>query len=115
MSDETLNLLLSGIMGILGGLSLIIPNMFVTRMLKRDELLMQHKYNSIEKRNEMLLQHELSLKAEKLKIALQNEVNGNPSSETIKELVSSLAELKARVAEIESQLIKLQNRHDNEQ
>ena len=120
MTEETLNLLLSGIMGILGGLSLIVPNMFVTRMLKRDELLIQHKYNSIEKRNELKLQHDLSMEAKKLEMELQNEINeinemnGNLLGEAIKELISSLAGLETRVAEIESRLIKLQNRHDNE-
>jgi hypothetical protein len=113
MPDETINLLLSGFMGILGGLSLIIPNMFVSRALKRDELSLQHKYNEIEKRNELLLQHNLALTAKKRELVLQHELSGNPTNKTSKELLSTITDLEIRMTKIENMINELQERHGN--
>ena len=113
MTNETINLLLSGLMGILGGLSLIIPNMIVSRVLKRDELSLQHKYNEIEKRNELYLQHNLALTAKKRELVLQNELSGNSTNKTLKELMSAINNLEVRMTSIENEFIELQKRCGN--
>ena len=61
MSETTLNLLLSGIMGIVGGLLTIPVNALFSYWLKRDEIGLQHRLDMIAKQRELMLQHQLEL------------------------------------------------------
>ena len=61
LPESTLNLLLSGLMGLVGGLLTIPINALFSRWLKRDELLYQHKLDLIAKQRELLLSHKLEL------------------------------------------------------
>ena len=62
-SSNSMNyLLLSGFMGLLGGILTIPINAIFSYLLKRDELLYQHKLDLIAKQRELLLEHELELK-----------------------------------------------------
>jgi hypothetical protein len=113
MSNEIINLLLSGLMGILGGLSLIIPNMLVSRALKRDELSLQHRYNLVEKRNELLIKHSLELAAKKREILLQQMSNDDIVQKQPDEKISNLED---RIMNVENRLGKLEKRYgDNGQ
>lgn len=60
-SSSTESLLLSGLMGIFGGLLTIPVNAIFTFLLKRDELLYQHKLDLILKQRELLLEHKLEM------------------------------------------------------
>jgi len=61
LPDSTVNLLLSGFMGLVGGLITIPLNALVSWLLKRDEQLYQHKLGMIAKQRELLLQHKLEM------------------------------------------------------
>lgn len=86
MSDETVKLLLSGIMGIFGGMITIPINALFSWYLKRDEQLYQHKLNMVAKKSELLLQHKLEMEA--------------------KGRDTEIAELKSSVAKLEETLLK---------
>lgn len=60
-SDSITPLLISGLMGMFGGLITIPFNAFFTFWLKRDELLYQHKLDLIAKQRELLLEHKLEM------------------------------------------------------
>ena len=60
-SSSIESLLLSGLMGIFGGLLTIPVNAVFTFFLKRDELLFQHKLDLILKQRELLLEHKLEI------------------------------------------------------
>jgi len=99
MPDSTLNLLVSGLMGIFGGLIAIPLHAIVALRLKRTELLLQDKLLRRAKREEMLLQHDLEMKRKvkddelaELKAAI---------TRLGKRLDSELADLKAAVARLE--------------
>jgi len=114
MPDEIINLLLSGLMGILGGLTLIIPNMLVSRALKRDELSLQHRYNLVEKRNELLIKHSLELVAKKQEILLRQMPNNDSVAK--KPLDEKISHLENRIMSVENRLGNLEKRNsDNEQ
>jgi hypothetical protein len=59
LPESTLNLLLSGLMGIFGGLIVIPISALVSWRLKQDELLLKHRLDLVAKRQELLLQHTL--------------------------------------------------------
>ena len=59
--ESTLDLLVSGLMGIFGGLIATPINALFSWWLKRDEQLLQHKLSMIEKKQELLLQHKLEM------------------------------------------------------
>lgn len=61
MSLELLDLLVSGLMGIVGGLITIPVNAYFSMKLKRDELELQHRLDIIAKSRELLLDHQLQL------------------------------------------------------
>ena len=61
LPESTLNLLLSGLMGALGGLFTIPINALISWRLKRDEQLYQHQLDMIAKKRELLLQHQLEM------------------------------------------------------
>lgn len=82
LPESTLNLLLSGLMGVIGGLFSIPINAYILWRLKRDELYYQHKLEVIAKERELYLQHRLEMK---LRERDQGEI----------------AELKATVAKLE--------------
>jgi hypothetical protein len=63
--ESTINLLLSGLMGLFGGLFTIPINALFSWGLKRDEQLYQHKLDMIAKQRELLLQHKLAMERQK--------------------------------------------------
>lgn len=58
MSDSVANLLVSGLMGLIGGLITIPLNALFNWWLKRNELLLRSKLERINKQRELLLRHE---------------------------------------------------------
>jgi hypothetical protein len=62
LPQETINLVLSGLMGMFGGLFTIPINAIFTRWLKREELLLQHRLDLIARKRELLLEHQLEMK-----------------------------------------------------
>ncbi len=61
LPESTFNLILSGIMGVFGGLLTLPINAVIAWLLKRDEQLYQHKLDLIAKQRELLLQHKLTV------------------------------------------------------
>jgi hypothetical protein len=61
LPESTTNLLLSGIMGVIGGLFSIPINALFLILTKRDEQYYQHKLDIIAKQRELLLQHKLEM------------------------------------------------------
>jgi bifunctional DNA-binding transcriptional regulator/antitoxin component of YhaV-PrlF toxin-antitoxin module len=59
--ESTINLILSGLMGLLGGLITIPINVFFAFWLKKFEIEHGHKLDEIAKKRELLLQHKLEL------------------------------------------------------
>lgn len=59
LSESTTNILISGIMGILGGLVTIPINALFSFWLKRDEQLYKNRLDMIAKKQELLLQYKL--------------------------------------------------------
>ena len=86
MSDEIIKLLLSGLMGIFGGMITIPINALFSWYLKKDEQLNQHRLDMIAKKSELLLQHKLEMEA--------------------KGRNTEIVALKSRVAKLEEMLLK---------
>ncbi len=61
LPESSINLIISGIMGILGGLLTLPINAFFAYSLKRDEIKFQNRLDEISKKRELLLQHQLEL------------------------------------------------------
>ena len=61
LPESSLNLIISGVMGILGGLLTIPINAIFAYSLKRDEIEFSHRLDEISKKRELLLQHKLEL------------------------------------------------------
>lgn len=61
LPESTMNLLVSGLMGLFGGLITIPVNALFSWYLKRDEQRYQHKLDIIAKQRELLLQHKLEM------------------------------------------------------
>jgi hypothetical protein len=61
MNETTTGILLSGLMGLFGGLITIPIIALINYWLKRDELEYSQKLESIAKQRELLLQHKLEL------------------------------------------------------
>lgn len=65
LPESTTNLVLSGLMGIIGGLISIPINALIMWKLKHDEIYYQHKLDIIAKERELLLQHKLEMTRKK--------------------------------------------------
>jgi hypothetical protein len=61
LTESSINLILSGLMGLLGGLFTIPINAVFTYWLKRDEIEYSRRLDEIAKKRELLLQHKLEL------------------------------------------------------
>ncbi len=61
LPESTMNLVLSGLMGLIGGLITLPVNAAISWFFKRDEQFLQHKLNVIAKDRELLLQHKLEM------------------------------------------------------
>jgi hypothetical protein len=61
LPESTMNILLSGLMGFLGGLLTIPINAIVTWTLKRDEISFKHRLDLIAKKQELILQYKLDM------------------------------------------------------
>lgn len=72
LPESSINLILSGIMGLLGGLLTIPINAIFAYALKRDELEYANRLESIEKNRELLLQHKLELQRMEFAHKLEN-------------------------------------------
>lgn len=73
LPESTINLLLSLIMGLVGGLFSIPINAYFNYLLKRDELHYKHRLDEIAKKRELLLQHKLELE----RMAIKRELDHN--------------------------------------
>lgn len=62
LPESTVNVLLSGLLGMMGGLLSVPVNAFILWKLKRKELHQQHKLDILAKERELLLQHRLEMK-----------------------------------------------------
>jgi len=62
LPESTINLLLSGLMGIIGGMLTVPINALFSWLLKRSELNYQHQLGMIAKQRELLLAHQLEMK-----------------------------------------------------
>jgi len=65
MDTSTTNLLVSGLMGLIGGLITIPINTIASWWLKREEQKYQHKLDVIAKQRELILQHKLEIQRTK--------------------------------------------------
>jgi hypothetical protein len=61
LPESTMNIILSGLMGFLGGLLTIPINAIVTWTLKRDEISFKHRLDLIAKKQELILQYKLDM------------------------------------------------------
>ena len=61
LPESTINLIVSGIMGLAGGLLTIPINAIFAYSLKRDEISFKNRLDEISKQRELLLQHKLEL------------------------------------------------------
>lgn len=61
LSETTINLLLSGLMGILGSFVSVPFHLLISSHFKHEEQAYQHKLDIIAKQRELLLQHKLEL------------------------------------------------------
>ena len=66
LSETTTNLLLSGIMGLIGGLITIPINTYFSWLLKKEEIKFQHRLDIIAKKQELLLHHRLDVERDGL-------------------------------------------------
>lgn len=89
LSEATMNLVISGLMGLLGGILIVPINALVGLWLKRDEISYKHKLDSIAKQREMYLQHKYDMAKQ-----------GNKSE---------LIRLEERIAKIEKELFHEQS------
>jgi hypothetical protein len=101
MQQETSNILISGLMGILGGLITLPISTILQWALKRDEIGYKSKHDEINKRNELLLAHKLEMK--KIQLSSKN-----------KEVTEIPQQLINRLEEIEERLNILYRRQDHE-
>lgn len=61
LPESTVNLLLSSLMGLIGGMVTIPINAGISFWLKRDEIYLQHRLDMIARQRELLLQHQLAM------------------------------------------------------
>jgi hypothetical protein len=61
LPESTMNILLSGLMGFIGGLLTVPINAIVSWVLKRDELSFKHRLDLIAKKQELILQYKLAM------------------------------------------------------
>lgn len=59
MSETTFNVIVAGLMAVIGGLITTPINAFILRGLKRDEQFLQYKLDVLIKKRELLLTHSL--------------------------------------------------------
>lgn len=86
LPEPTINLLLSGLMGIFGGLVTIPINALVSHYLQRDLQQYRHRLDMIAKQRELLLQHRLEMER--------------------KGKADEIAELKAAIARLEQSVYR---------
>ena len=75
LPESTSNLILSGIMGLMGGLLTIPINAYFAYLLKRDEISYKRRLDDISKKRELLLQHKLELQLIEKKRELGNSLD----------------------------------------
>ena len=63
ISEATINLFLSGLMGALGSIISIPINLMLSSQFKREEQKFQHKLDVIAKQRELILRHKLELES----------------------------------------------------
>jgi hypothetical protein len=85
LPESTINLLMSGLMGLMGGFITIPLNALMSWSLKRDEQLYQHKLDMIAKKRDLLLQHKL-------------EIERNTKLDRVARLEATVARLERRFA-----------------
>jgi len=99
MSPTISEIILSSVMGLLGGLITIPINAFFTIRQKRDEISYQHRLNLVEKEKELYTQHRLEIK----RLEREKELNIQ-SNHDFSEKVDNLAK---KVFILENQVARL--------
>jgi len=99
MSESTLNVLVSGLMGIFGGMITIPINALINGYLTRKEQFYQHQLDMIKTMREKQVQHQYDIELLKIKSAEDDEL-GKLKSEVTK-LKSEVAPLIAAVTPLE--------------
>lgn len=72
-SISIIQLVISGLMGVLGGTVPILINAPISFFLKKEEILYEHKLDLILKQRELFLEHKLEL--ERIKVQSDNKKN----------------------------------------
>ncbi len=101
--ESTLNMLLGGLLGAIGGLFSIPINAYVLWKLKRDELFDQHKLTLIEKERELLLKHKLEFSTKEKEIFLQYRLDLKKQEP----LSQEISKLQDRILALENKLNRL--------
>lgn len=101
--ESTINILLGGLLGAIGGLFSIPINAYVLWKLKRDELFDQHKLTLIEKERELLLKHKLEFNAKERELFLQYRLDLKKQEPLSKEI----GNLQNRILALENELTRL--------
>lgn len=113
MAQDTVNILVSGLMGLVGGLITLPINALFSWLLKKEEINLQYKI----KQREMKLQAQIDFEAEKKKRTLQTRLDfelekekrrldnsSNPSNE--------ISEIKSRIEKLEDAIRGLSSNGD---
>jgi hypothetical protein len=90
MSESTINVLVSGLMGIFGGMITISINGLISGFFKHEELLYQHQLDIIKMKKEKTLQHQMDIELQKI----------SASNEELAKLKGEMAQLRAAVARL---------------
>ena len=91
MSESSLNILFSGLMGIFGGMFTIPINGLISWIFKREEQRYQNELDTMKMIKEKKLQHEMDIKLQKI----------SPTNEELAKLKGEVAQLRKAVAHLE--------------
>ena len=97
-SDSTFNIIISGLMGAIGGLVSIPLNAYIMWRLKKSEQYYQHKLDIIAKERELFLQHKLEMK----RMELEN-TDVNKLRQSVISLEQELMNMKKRISQKDSE------------
>ena len=90
MSESTFNLLISGFMGMFGGMITVSMNGIISALFKREELRYEHELAVTKMIKEKTLQHRMDIELQKM----------SASNEELAKLKGEVAELWAAVARL---------------
>lgn len=103
MTQDTVNILVSGLMGLVGGLITLPINALFSWLLKKEEINLQYKI----KQREMKLQAQMDFEAEKKTRTLQTRLDFELERE--KRRLNSISNPSKEISEIISRIERLEN------